>query len=169
MTVAVKSTLADYSFKRENISIETRIENGQVGQEALPQSTFEVLDTFSLRIGFQFSEQNQQFLAGRRLQFRIKDRQRGDSDWYSIKQTFVRIPKIDSILCKGQECKITGTGLDYIGQVSTDGGGIWQPPLQVQPTPNGKSFMSINGVKDKKLLRIKLRDFPNTEGLPIGR
>ena len=169
MTVAVKSTLADYSFKAENLLIETRIENGQVGQEALPQSTFEVLDTFNLRIGFQFNQQSQQFLAGRRLQFRIKDRQRGDSDWYSIKQTFVRIPKIDSITCNGEECKITGTGLDYIGQVSTDGGNVWQPPLQVQPTPNGKSFMSINGVKDKKLARIKLRDFPNTEGLPIGK
>ena len=169
MTVAVKSTLADYSFKRENISIETRIENGQVEQQALPQATFEVLDTFNLRIGFQFSKQNQQFLAGRRLQFRIKDRQRGDSNWYSIKQTFVRIPRIDSIICRGQECKITGTGLDYIGKVSTDGGNVWQPPLQVQPTPDRKSFMSILGVKDKKLLRIKLRDFANTEGLPIGK
>ncbi len=169
MTVAVKSTLADYSFRRENLLIETKIENGQVGQEALPQATFEVLDTFNLRIGFQFNEHNQQFLAGRRLQFRIKDRQRGDSDWYTIRQTFVRIPRIDSIICRGQECKITGTGLDYIGQVSTDGGNIWQPPLQVQPTPDGKSFMVINGVKSKRLLRIKLRDFPDTEGFEMKK
>ncbi len=54
MTLAVKSTLADYSFKTENISIETRVENGQVGQESLPQPTFEVLDSFNLKIGFRF-------------------------------------------------------------------------------------------------------------------
>lgn len=166
MTVAVKSTLADYSFKQENISIETRIENGQAGMGVVPQTKAEVLDTFNLRISFQFTPQTQQFLAGRRLQFRIRDNIRGDSNWYSIKQTFIRLPKIESINCKGEECKITGTGLDYIGQIATDGIN-WQPPLQVMPTPDGKSTMTINGVKDKKALKIKLRDFPNTEGFPI--
>ena len=168
MTVAVRSTLADYSFKTENISIETKIENGQVGQEALPQATFEVLDTFNLRVGFLFSQQHQQFLAGRRLQFRIKDKRRGDSDWYTIKQTFVRIPKINSIVCKGAECKITGAGLDYIGQISIDGGNGWQPPQQVQPTTDGKSIMTIPGAKNRNMLRVRLRDFMNTEGLKLN-
>ena len=167
MTVSVKSILADYGFKAENTSIETRIENGQVGENALPQPTFEVLDSFNLRINFTLSEQYQQFLAGRRLQFRIRDRIRGDSDWYTIKQTFVRIPEISSVSCSGTKCKITGKGLDYIGQVSTDGGSVWQPPLTVQLTSDGKSFMEIQGVKNKSLLRIKLRDFQKTDGLPI--
>lgn len=167
LSVAVKSTLADYSFARENITIETRIENGQVDPSQLPQASFEVLDSFNLRINFQILANQQQFLAGRRLQFRINDRQRGASNWYPIRQTFVRIPKIELINCKGEECKITGTGLDYIGQISTDGGNIWQPPLQVQPTPDGKAFMIINGVKNKNLLRIKLRDFINTDALPL--
>ncbi|NNE99941.1 MAG: hypothetical protein HKN25_13050 [Pyrinomonadaceae bacterium] len=167
MTVSVKSILADYGFKAENTNIETRIENGQVGENALPQPTFEVLDSFNLRINFTLSEQHQQFLAGRRLQFRIKDRVRGDSDWYTIKQTFVRIPEISSVICKGSKCKVSGKGLDYIGQVSTDGGNVWQPPLTVQPTSDGRSYMEIQGVKDRRLLRIKLRDFQETEGLPI--
>ena len=165
LTVAVKTTLADYGFKAENISIETKIENGQVGQGTLPQPKFEVLDQFNLRIGFEFNQQNKQFLAGRRLQFRIKDTVRGNSNWYTIKQTFIRIPKIDSINCQSGNCKITGKGLDYIGQISTDGGKVWQPPLQVQPTQGGKSSMTIQGAQDRKLIRIKLRDFPNTEGL----
>ena len=167
MSISVKTTLADYSFRAEDIQIETKIENGQVRQNTLPKTNLEVLDSLHLKIDLQFNPRFKKFLAGRRLQFRIKDRQRGDSDWYSIKQTFVRIPKIESIICRGQECKITGTGLDYIGQVSTDGGNVWQPPLQVQPTPNGKSFMSIQGVKMRNLIRIKLRDFPSTEGLRI--
>lgn len=167
MTVTVKTTLADYIFKAENINIETHIENGQVGQEVLPQTNFEVLDTLTLRINFAFNNQYQQFLAGRRLQFRIKDRVRGVSDWVTIKQTFVRIPQIESVNCVKEECRVIGSGLDYIGQVSADGGSIWQPPPPLQPTSDGKSSMTIPAVKDKKLLRIKLRDFPNTEGLPL--
>jgi len=165
MTLSVKTTLTDYSFKTENISIETRIENGQVGQDVLPFASKEVLDLSNLRISFTFNQQNQQYLAGRRLQFRVKDRIRGNSDWYTIKQTFVRIPQIQSVSCSKGECKIIGKGLDYIGQFSTDGGNIFQPPLQAQPTSDGKSFILLQGVKDKKLLRIKLRDFPNMEGL----
>jgi len=167
MTIVLKTSLTDYSFKTENILIETRIENGQINQNDLPIPSREVLDPSNLRIGFTLSDQHRQYLAGRRLQFRIKDRFRGESDWYTIKQTFVRVPKIESITCQKGQCKIIGTGLDYIGQFSTDGGTVFQPPVQVQPTPDGKSFMMLQGVKDKKLLRIKLRDFPNMEGLVI--
>ncbi len=110
-----------------------------------------------------------QFLAGRRLQFRILDRLRGNSDWYTIKQKFVRIPKVDSVSCRNNECKITGTGLDYIGQISTDGGRVWQPSLQVVPQSSGRSSMTINGIENRHMLRIKLRDFPDTEGLAIGK
>ena len=167
MYVAVKTILTDYDFKTENLSIETKIENGQVGRNALPRTKFEVLDPANLKINFLFNGKYQQFLAGRRLQFRIKDKIRGNSNWHTIKQTFVRTPTIDSINCLNEKCKITGKGLDYIGQISIDGGKVWLPPLQVQSTPDGISSITISGVKDKDLLRIKLRDFPNTEGLVI--
>ncbi len=169
MTIAVKTALTDYAFKTENISIKTRIENGQVGQNILPVVNIEVLDPSNLRIGFTFREQTKQYLAGRRLQFRILDRARGNSDWYTIKQTFVRVPQIDSVTCIKEQCEIVGKGLDYIGQISIDGGKVWNPPLRAQPTTDGKAILKISGVKDKKLLRIKLRDFPKTDGLEIGR
>jgi len=54
---------------------------------------------------------------------------------------------------------------DKFSRVATDSGKIWKPPPQIQPIENGKSFMSISAVKDKKFIRIKLRDFPNTDGL----
>ena len=167
LTAQVKTSLTDYSFKAENISIETRIENGQVGKNALPRASFDVLDSFNLRINFALNQKYQQFLAGRRLQFRIKDKVRGNSDWYTLRQTFVRIPEIESIVCREQECNLTGKGLDYIGQISTDGGKVWQPAPPAQPTPDGKSVMTIQGVRDKKLLKIKLRDFPKMKGLSI--
>ena len=168
LTVAVKTILTDYVFRAENIRIETRIENGQVGQGAMPRAVVEVLDQFNLRIGFEINQQGKQFLAGRRLQFRIKDAERGNSDWYTIKQIFVRTPRINSLQCKNRQCKITGKGLDYIGQISVDGGKVWQRPSHVQPAPNGNSTMMIPGVKDKKLLRIKLRDFPKMKGLLLN-
>ncbi len=167
ITLAVKSILGDYSFKAENLSIETRIENGQVAQESLPKATFEVLDTLNLRIDLNLLPQNQHFLAGRRLQFRILDNERGASDWYTIKQTFVRIPEIKSISCKNGECRIFGTGLDYLGQISTDSGATWQPPPPVQPTPEGKGVMIIRNIKSKSNLQMKLRDFDKTSGLVI--
>lgn len=167
MTVNVKTTLTDYGFKAEEINIETRLENGRVGQSGLSQAKPEVLDSFNLKIVFTLNPQSNHFLAGRRLQFRIRDMLRGDSDWYTIKQTFVRTPEIKSVSCLNGKCKIRGKGLDYIGQISTDSGKTWKPPPQIQPIENGKSFMSISAVKDKKFIRIKLRDFPNTDGLGL--
>jgi len=167
LTAQVKTSLTDYSFKAENINIETRVENGRVGKNALPKASFEVLDPLNLRINFAIDQRYQQFLAGRRLQFRIKDSVRGNSDWYSIRQTFVRIPEIESTICKENECKITGKGLDYIGQISTDGDKAWQPAPPAQPTTDGKSVMTIQKVTGKKMLKIKLRDFPNMKGLSI--
>ncbi len=167
MTVDVKTTLADYGFKAENISIETRIENGQVVPNALPKTTFEVLDSFNLQINFVFDKQHRQFFGGRRLQFRIKDKIRGTSDWYTTKQTFIRIPQIDSVSCQNGGCKITGKGLQYIGKISVDGGSAWLPPSQLQPTPDGRAVMTISSAKVRGLIRIKLRDYPSTDGLPL--
>ena len=164
MTVAVRTSLTDYGFRAENISIETRIENGLVGRKELPKTRFEVIDEFNMRIGFDFNEKYQQFLAGRRLQFRIRDRVRGVSDWYTIKQTFIRTPKVNSVNCGKNECRITGKGLDYIGNYSTDGGKTWNPPLHASANPQGKFTLIVPGIKERKLLRIKLRDFPKTEG-----
>ncbi len=167
MTAAVKTTLTDYGFRTENVNIETRIENGAPGQNLPLRPKFEVLDSFNMRIEFSFDESHRQLLAGRRLQFRITDGVRGDSDWYTLKQAFIRIPKIESVLCQRDECTLSGVGLDYIGQISIDGGNVWQPPQQVQITPNGKSFMQVPKAAKKSLIKIKLRDFPNTEGLDI--
>jgi len=169
MTIAVKTALTDYSFKTENLKIETRVENGQVNRNLLPTVKLEVLDTANLKISFLFKEQTKRFIAGRRLQFRVLDQIRGDSDWYTIKQTFVRVPQIDSVTYAREQCEIVGKGLDYIGQISTDGGKVWRPPLRVQSTTDGKAILIIKGVKDKKLLRIRLRDFPKMDGLEIKR
>ena len=167
MTLAVKTSLTDYEFRAENISIETRIENGAVGQAQLPETAFEVIDTFNMRIDFTFNSQYNQFLAGRRLQFRVRDRVRGVSDWYTIKQTFIRIPQITSIRCSNGKCRIVGKGLDYIGQYSVDGGATWQAVPEVRATATGNYFLVIPEIRDKKLLQIKLRDFPATRGLPV--
>ena len=169
MTVAVETNLTDYNFRAENISIETRVENGEVTKTNLPQTTFEVIDPVNLRIDFVFDIKYKQFLAGRRLQFRILDRQRGKSNWYTIKQTFVRIPEITSIICKNNNCRITGRQLDYIGEYSTDGGRTWNKPVKARANRNGSFLIVIPDVKDKNLLRIKFRDFENMEGLTLSR
>lgn len=108
------------------------------------------------------------------MQFRIKDKERGDSDWYDIKQTFVRIPQIESVKCTTEmnnQCELRGEGLDYIAQVSVDGGRSWSPQngaaLQVEPTEAGNLKMMIPFLINAKFLQIKLRDFPQTEGLPV--
>lgn len=188
----VQNTLTDYDFRVENLAIETRLEkkpannptiynNGANsygnygGETALPKVEFEVLDWKNLRITFHLSEQVQKLLGGRRLQFRFKDKERGDSDWYSIKQTFVRIPEISSINCTTEMngmCEMKGASIDYISQVSIDGGQTWYPnepaTLQVQSTPDGQKLAMIPNLQNKKLLMIKLRDFPKGDGLFIN-
>jgi hypothetical protein len=61
--------------------------------------------------------------------------------------------------------------LDYIAQVSIDGGNSWyqQAPvtLQAQPAEDGQKRALIPLFTNKKLLQIKLRDFPKTEGLNV--
>ena len=168
ISVNLQNALTDYTFKVENIEIETRIEKGQVDANELPKAEFEVLDWKNLRVDFKLNEQSQKLLAGRRLQFRIRDKERGDSDWYTLKKTFARIPKILSVKCAvgtGGNCQIKGDGIDYISQVSVDGGKTWYPQepatLTVQPTSDGKSAATIPHYLNKKLLQIRLRDFPS--------
>ena len=168
LEVSVKTSLTDYKFLTENLSIETRVEYGQADQETLPEAGFEVLDPANLKITLSIKPEHKPYLAGRRLQFRIIDKSRGDSDWYTVKHTFVRIPQVEMVICRNTTCKIKGVGLEYIGQLSVDGGKVWKVPPKVQRGENGKYYMSLEGAQNKRLLRIKLRDFPNTEGLPIG-
>lgn len=159
----------------------------------------------------------QKYLGGRRIKFKIRDRERGESDWYVIKQTFVRFPKIEAVKCSNPKvnevkpktqtknqtingsavnngvattpnsetrtpnsptanslpCIISGIGLDYINQVSTDGGVTWYPQssqtLQAQLTSDGKSTAMIPLLKDKKSLIIKLRDYPKLEGIFVDK
>jgi hypothetical protein len=175
MSVAVQNKLTDYDFKQENLQIETRIEKSQPGAFSLPEVEFEVLDNNKLRLNFAFNEQTQKFLGGRRIQFRIRDQERGDSDWYTIKQTFVRIPQIESVKCSKEmngQCQLIGQGIDYIQQVSVDGGASWYPSdptgLIVQPTADEKTMALIPLLANKELLQIRLRDFPKTEGFKIS-
>jgi len=149
-------------------------QNSSAGEIYLPKPEFEVLDGKNLRITFKLTEQIRKIIGGRRLQFRIRDRERGDSDWYSIKQIFVRVPIIDSITCTNEmneRCEMRGSTIDYISQVSIDGGESWFPKdpatLQVQPTPDGNKLARIPLLTDKKLLMIKLRDFPKGEGIVV--
>lgn len=174
LSVTVQNKLTDYDFKQENLSVETRIEKSQSGDANSPKAAFEVLDSNTLKINFTLNEQIRKFLGGRRLQFRIRDKERGDSDWYTIKQTFVRVPQIESVKCTGEmngQCKLTGQGIDYISQVSVDGGKNWFPEnnasLQTQPSADGKTQALIPLLTDKNLLQIKLRDFPKTVGMQI--
>ena len=171
MTVAVQNILTDYSFRNENLSIETRIENATTNPNELPNVKFDVLDTNNLRLNFTFNQSTNRSLSGRRLQFRIRDRERGDSDWYSIKQTFVRLPQIESVKCTTEinnQCALIGEGLDYIANLSIDGGRSWTSNnLQVQVTEDGKTKIMIPLLINQKFLQIKLRDYPNTDGLTV--
>ena len=183
MTLAVQNVLTDYNFRLENLSIETNIESATTNPAQLPLVNFEVLDTNNLRLNFSFNQTTNKYLSGRRLQFRIRDKERGDSDWYTIRQTFVRIPNIESVKCTSQNsannnpntqntvnsvfCELRGEGLDYIAQVSVDGGRNWTNTLQVEPTAEGNLLMKIPHLINQKFLQIKLRDYPNTEGLSV--
>ncbi|HRH41212.1 MAG TPA: hypothetical protein PKY82_06165, partial [Pyrinomonadaceae bacterium] len=195
ISLNVQNALTDYDFRVENLSLETRLEkssssgnNNGYGNPnfnpnfnnnginvPLPTASFEILDWKNLRITIQISEQLQKLLGGRRLQFRIRDKERGDSDWYSIKQTFVRVPQITSINCTTEMngmCELKGASIDYISQVSIDGGQSWYPQnpttLQVQPTQDGQKLVMIPLLTNKKLLMVKLRDFPKGEGVFIN-
>lgn len=174
ISLIVQNALTDYDFKIENIEVETRIENSQVYAMELPKVTFEVLDWKNMQITLQLNEQLQRLLGGRRLQFRIRDKERGDSDWYTLGKTFARLPENISVRCTNQpngDCQMKGTGIEYISQVSVDGGKSWYPQspasLVVQPTQDGEKVVKIPRYSNKNLLQIRLRDFPMTEGLAV--
>lgn len=173
--VNVQNALTDYDFKVENIQIETRIEKSEVNPSELPKVDFEVLDWKNMKISFMLNEQSQRLLGGRRLQFRILDKIRGDSDWYTLQKTFARIPQIASVRCTGGakgNCELKGEGIEYISQVSVDGGKSWFPQepatLTAQPTPDGRKVVAIPSFSNKKLLQIRLRDYPKGEGLTVN-
>ena len=170
ISLIVQNALTDYDFKLENITIETRIENGQTNGTDLPKTNLEVLDWKNMQITFQLNEQLQTLLSGKRLQFRIRDKVRGDSDWYTLGKTFARLPESISVECPAQaseNCLMKGAGIEYVGQVSVDGGKNWQSSLTVETMSNGEKFIKIPRYSNKNLLQIKLRDFPMTQGLPV--
>ena len=101
MTLAVRNILTDYGFKRENISIETKIENATVNLNELPVVEFEVLDTNNLRVNFSFNPTVIKALSGRRLQFRIKDREKENLIAYD-QTNFVRVPGIEAVKCTNE-------------------------------------------------------------------
>src|SRR5688572_13478031 len=85
------------------------------------------------------------------------------------------MPEISSINCNQEMngmCELKGESIDYISQVSIDGGQSWYPQspttLQVQPTQDGQKLGMIPMLPNKKLLMIKLRDFSKGEGLFIN-
>ncbi len=174
--VNIENALTDYNLKIENLTVETRIENTESNPFQENHISFEVFDWHSMRLNIQLTEQAKKMLGGRRIQFRIRDSKRGDSDWYSIKQTFVRMPQISSFSCPPQsdkECQLSGKGISYIQQISTDNGTTWFPQeptgLVSKPGLNGLETVLIPNTGGKsKALKIKLRDFPNPDGLPIS-
>jgi hypothetical protein len=72
---------------------------------------------------------------------------------------------------KGQ-CELSGVGIEYISRVSVDGGQSWFPEqpatLNVQPKPDGRKVAMIPYYSKKKLLQIKLADFPMPNGFTIN-
>lgn len=174
ISLKLQNVLTDYDFKAENISIETKIEGSEVNLDNPLESTFEVLDWKNIRLNIFLNEQAKKSLGGRRLQFRIRDKIRGYSDWFTIKQTFVRVPTNLSIKCSSEmnnQCELKGEGIDYIAQISFDGGQTWFPQLpetlQAQPTKDGLKAAMIPLLIRKTNLRIRLRDFTKTDDLII--
>lgn len=167
----VQNALTDYDFKAENLQIEVRIENTQVSSDNLPKVDFEVLDWKNLKISFQLNSELQKFIGGKRLQFRVRDKERGTSDWFTINKTFVRTPEISSLKCEAKMCELKGAGIEYISQISIDGGKNWFPEspatLTAQPTTDGMQKVMIPRFVNRSLLRIRLRDLPKNEGMMI--
>ncbi|HRH46389.1 MAG TPA: hypothetical protein PKY82_32395, partial [Pyrinomonadaceae bacterium] len=170
--INIQNALTDFDFKIENLRIETRIENTQTNPFTIGDVDFEVLDWRSIKLNIRLNDQAKKMLGGRRIQFRICDKQRGNSDWYSIKQTFVRLPQGLSVKCLNKQCELTGKGINYIQQVSLDEGKTWFPQeptgLVAKSDGNGLETATIpNLTAAKKSIKIKLRDFPISDGFMI--
>lgn len=69
------------------------------------------------------------------------------------------------------QCEISGEGIDYIAQISVDGGASWFPKageiLQVQAGSNSVKTVLIPALTDKKRLLVGFRDYPLTDGLAV--
>ncbi len=165
--VNIQNALIDFEFKVERLRVEVRIENTPVDTFAPPDINFEVLDWRTMRLNISLSEATKRLIAGRRLQFRLYDIERGYSDWYTIDQTFVRTPKSLSLKCNRRECNLTGKGIGYIQSISLDNGRSWFPEASTalipEPIGNGLEKIVIPNTPGKKVLRIKLRDYPAAE------
>jgi hypothetical protein len=171
--VNLENALTNYDFKTGNISVETRIEETEVPLNQLPKAAFEVLDWKNLKITFLFNPEIRSYMGGKKLQFRIRDKERGSSDWFTVDQTFVRVPIIKSLNClvgKKGFCQLKGVGIEYISEISVDGGKIWYPQSpatwSVMPTTDGLQEAMVPKVPNlRNQIRFKLRDLPKTGGL----
>jgi hypothetical protein len=175
VSLNIQNILTDYEFKNENLKIETRIEKSQVPAGDYLNADFEVLDWKTMRLKFLLHGDIHTQLGGRRIQFRIKDSERGNSDWYTVKQTFIRVPKVTQVKCTPEMsglCEMKGQGMDYVAQVSVDGGKTWYPgdgeTLSAQPTADGLSAVMVPHLINKKFLQLRLRDFPKASGLEVS-
>jgi len=167
--VNIQNALIDHDFKVERLRIEARIEDTPVNPFSPPDVKFEVLDWRAMRLNIALNAETKRLIAGRRIQFRLFDSQRGFSDWYTINRTFVRTPKSLSLKCRGKECVLTGKGIGYLQQISLDNGKSWFPesPLGLTPTPvdNGLERVTIPNTPGRKVMKVKLRDYQTADGL----
>lgn len=167
ITVNLQNALTDHDFKAENISVETRIENTQVNSGDLPKANVEVLDWKTLKITFAIDPKIQQFIGGKRLQFRLRDKARGDSDWFTVNKTFVRTPMLKSLNCTAKDkCMLKGTGLEYISEISSDGGVTWQQQtaMDIKQSADGMQEITVPAA-NINTIKFRLRDLPKTEGV----
>lgn len=99
VTVNLNNALTDYDFKAENIEIETRIEDfpNQSFEVELPKANFYVSDWKHIQVSFLITKPFKDVLGDRRLQFRIRDKERGDSDWYTVRNNSAKNDDIDLV------------------------------------------------------------------------
>ncbi|MFV0389956.1 MAG: hypothetical protein ACK5NT_14525 [Pyrinomonadaceae bacterium] len=170
--INLQNALIDQDFRIEQLRLEARIEGSDVMPFVPPDIKFEVLDWRTIRLKLKISEQTRKYLAGKRIQFRIIDSERGNSDWYTLSKTFVRMPSDISVRCKANECVIAGRGITYLKQISLDGGKTWYPDanesLMPIPQKDGTDRLVIPNSGGRDGVRVRLRDFDNDQGFVLN-
>lgn len=161
ITINLKNALTDYDFKPENISIETRIEDfpNQSFEIELPKANFQVLDWKHIQVSFLITKPFKDILGDGKLQFRIRDKERGDSDWYIVRNSSAGDdePALTYFLKKSNED--SKSNLETMNavekfQVPLEAG-LFQPLQEVlQPsaqTTDDKLTASVNSVEQKSV------------------
>lgn len=99
ITVNLNNALTDYDFKAENIEIETRIEDfpNQSFEVELPKANFQVIDWKHIQVSFLITKPFKDVLGEKNLQFRIRDKERGNSDWFTVRNNSSNNEESDTI------------------------------------------------------------------------